>query len=78
MAGGLGVSILSERAARNFVEAKRLLAFELPGETAERQLCLLYPEGMEPGSPAGQFAAFVQVFNRKPAGLMRQAPFGAA
>lgn len=65
VAGGLGVSILSERAARNFVEAKRLLSFELPGETAERQLCLLYPEDMETGSPAGQFAAFVQDFYRE-------------
>ncbi len=30
VAGGLGVSLISERAARNFVEEKRIVQFELP------------------------------------------------
>ena len=42
VAGGLGVSILSERAARNFAEEKRVLLFELPGNTSKRYLYLLY------------------------------------
>ena len=40
VAQGLGISILSERAARNFCEEKRLLGFELPESAARR---CLYP-----------------------------------
>ena len=42
VAGGLGVSILSERAARNFAEEKRVLLFELPESTSRRYLYLLF------------------------------------
>lgn len=42
VAGGLGVSIISERAAHNFVNEKRLLLFELPTETSTRSLCLAF------------------------------------
>lgn len=42
VAGGLGVSILSERAARNFVEEKRVLLFELPEGASRRNLYLLF------------------------------------
>ncbi|MGN0298910.1 MAG: selenium metabolism-associated LysR family transcriptional regulator [Lachnospiraceae bacterium] len=42
VAGGLGVSIISERAAHNLVEEKRILAFELPEESAERNLYVVY------------------------------------
>lgn len=42
VAGGFGVSIISERAARNFSEAKRLLTFELPENISERYLYLAY------------------------------------
>lgn len=41
VAGGLGISIISERAARSFVEEKRLLQFELPVENC-RSLYLTY------------------------------------
>ncbi len=44
VAQGLGVSILSERAARNFVDEKRVLLFELPEQTARRSLYLIYPK----------------------------------
>ena len=40
--GGLGVSILSERAARNFAEEKRVLLFQLPERTSKRYLYLLF------------------------------------
>ena len=33
VAGGLGVSLISERAARNFVEEKRVLKFDLPSNS---------------------------------------------
>lgn len=42
VAGGLGVSIVSERAAHNFVEAKRLLMFELPESDSQRIFYLAY------------------------------------
>ena len=42
VAGGLGVSILSERAARNFAEEKRVLLFPLPERTSKRYLYLLF------------------------------------
>ena len=45
VAGGLGVSILSERAARNLKEEKRILVFSLPGELSKRNLYYLLPDG---------------------------------
>jgi DNA-binding transcriptional LysR family regulator len=42
VAGGLGVSIISEKAAQNFLLEKRLLAFPLPDATAARSLYLAY------------------------------------
>ena len=42
VAGGLGVSIISQRAARNYVEEKRLLEFELPEWANVRRLYLIY------------------------------------
>lgn len=41
VAGGLGISLISERAARNFVEEKRVLKFDLPGQSP-RSLYLAY------------------------------------
>lgn len=42
VAGGLGVSIISQKAVQNAVDAGRLLQFELPGELAARQFYLIY------------------------------------
>lgn len=41
VAGGLGISIISEQAAQNFVDAKRLLKFDLPFSNS-RNLYLAY------------------------------------
>ena len=41
VAGGLGVSIISERAARNFRQEKRILVFPLPEDSASRTLCVI-------------------------------------
>ena len=38
VAGGLGVSIISERAALNFVQEKRVLLFDLPEHVSQRYL----------------------------------------
>jgi DNA-binding transcriptional LysR family regulator len=42
VAGGLGISIISEKAAQNFLLEKRLLAFPLPDSTSARSLYLAY------------------------------------
>ena len=42
VAGGLGVSIISQRAAQNFIQEKRLLSFDLPEWANERRLFAAY------------------------------------
>ncbi len=42
VAGGLGISIMSEKAAQNFYAEKRILKFDLPGYAAGRQLYIIY------------------------------------
>ncbi len=42
VAGGLGVSIISEMAAKNFLAEKRILAFPLDADIANRQLYIIY------------------------------------
>lgn len=42
VAGGMGVSLISEIAARNFIRERRLLEFELPGFQSRQQLYLVY------------------------------------
>ncbi len=41
VAGGLGMSFLSSRAAKEFVEAKRVLSFDLPHDTAVRSFYVI-------------------------------------
>ena len=42
VAGGYGVSIISRRAAQNFLREKRLLAFDLPGTAGVRKLYVVF------------------------------------
>lgn len=42
VAGGLGISVISEKAAQNFYAEKRILEFELPGYAAGRHLYIIY------------------------------------
>ncbi|MDO4339335.1 MAG: selenium metabolism-associated LysR family transcriptional regulator [Eubacteriales bacterium] len=42
VAGGLGVSIVSEKAVKDYLSARRLLKFELPCETAGRKFYIIY------------------------------------
>ena len=39
---GLGVSIVSEKAVHDYIDAKRLLQFELPGHIAGREFYIIY------------------------------------
>ncbi len=45
VSGGLGVSIISEKAVKNDLDSKNLLQFELPEELARRQFYLIYQKG---------------------------------
>lgn len=63
VSGGLGVSLVSQKAVRDFVEEKRLLAFPLPKERAERDLYLLLRNGAS--EEAVRFASFVRRFYKK-------------
>ena len=62
VAGGLGVSIISEKAVKNFVEEKRLLMFQLPGNTAQRNLYLAYLKEMDSRRCVRQFVEFVRTY----------------
>jgi hypothetical protein len=62
VAQGLGISILSERAARNFCEEKRLLGFELPESAARRRLYLIYQKNYILKPYIQKFAEFVKRF----------------
>lgn len=64
VSGGLGVSIVSEKAVRDFVAEKRLLAFPLPPGSAERDLYLLLPRHASADSL--RFCSFVREFYRTP------------
>lgn len=59
VAGGLGVSIISERAARNFCREKRLLMFELPDSSNTRDLYLTYRPGQSNRKFIREFVEFV-------------------
>lgn len=42
VAGGLGISIISERAAHNFLKEKRILMFDFPADNNKRDLYIAY------------------------------------
>lgn len=60
VAENLGVSIISERAATNFLNEKRLLAFELPGPTPPRNLYLAYRSDDLPQKHIKDFTQFIK------------------
>ena len=45
VAGGLGLSIISEKAVEDSLNANRLLKFVLPGEPADRQFYVIHQKG---------------------------------
>ena len=56
------MSIISRRAARDFIREKRLLAFDLPGEAAGRNLCLIFRKDYILKREIRDFMAFVKSF----------------
>lgn len=59
VAGGMGISIISEKAAHNFLQEKRLLAFELPQAFSERSLYLIYRQNYLLPSYVKEFLGFI-------------------
>ena len=59
VAGGMGISIISEKAAHNFLQEKRLLAFELPQAFSERSLYLIYRKNYLLSSYVKEFLGFI-------------------
>lgn len=62
VAGGFGVSIISERAARNLVEENRLLMFELPDGATRRNLYLAFPRCPDVSGSVRTFVDYVRSF----------------
>lgn len=60
VAGGLGVSIISEMAAKNFLAEKRILAFPLDSDIANRQLYIIYRKDYLLASYVQNFLKFIQ------------------
>lgn len=62
VAQGLGISILSERAARNCERENRALLFELPKDSARRSLYLIYPKNYLPNPCLQEFIDYILQF----------------
>lgn len=60
VAGGLGVSIISEMAARNFLAAKRILGFPLDEYSSGRQIYLIYRKDYILNSCVQNFIKYVK------------------
>ena len=59
VAGGYGVSIVSKRAAQNFLQEKRLVSFDLPGDTGIRKLYVVYRNDRADDSRVKGFVNFL-------------------
>ena len=59
VAGGLGISIISERAAKNFLEEKRLLKFDIPGGNS-RDLYVVYRRDQSGREYIRDFVEFIR------------------
>ena len=59
VAGGFGVSIVSKRAAQNFLREKRLLDFELPGNAGIRKLYVVYRNERAEDNRVKEFVNFL-------------------
>jgi len=60
VASGLGVSIISEMAAKNFLAEKRILAFPLAANDSHRQLYIIYRKDFLLADHVQSFLKFIQ------------------
>lgn len=64
VAGGLGVSVISEIAARDFIQSRRLLKFDLSQYQDAGHIYLLYPEAYTPKDGAWNFIDYLICLRR--------------
>lgn len=62
VAGGMGISLISELAARDYAREKRLLMFELPGNSPARTLYMVTSKDVTAASGVKEFGDFVTRF----------------
>lgn len=62
VAQGLGISVISQRAARNFIREKRLLSFDLPESANRRMLYLTYRTDHADNVQIREFVDFIKRF----------------
>lgn len=64
VAGGLGISIISEKAAQNFLLEKRVLGFQLPPQLSERDMYVIYRKDYSQPTYVREFIKFVTSQNK--------------
>lgn len=64
VASGMGISFISETAARNFLKERRLLKFELPDYRSQRNLYLVYRKDQGSTSKVKSFISFMEQYSR--------------
>lgn len=60
VAGGMGVSLISEVAAGDFLKSRRLLKFDLPKYLDTQNIYLVYPENYTPKDHAWKFIDYLR------------------
>lgn len=63
VASGMGISFISETAARNFLKERRLLKFELPNYRNQRNLYLAYRKDHITGGRLKDFISFMEQYH---------------
>lgn len=61
VAGGLGVSVISEIAAQDFIQSRRLLEFDLSRYQSPNHVCLIYPDSYSSKDCAWNFIDYLKV-----------------
>ena len=69
VAGGLGISIVSEKAVKDYVESRRLLQFSLPEEFSGREFYIVYQKNYILKECAVEFIKFLKGIAETPFGL---------
>lgn len=62
--GGMGISLISEIAARNYVQTRRVLQFDLPHHQECGQIYLIYPDRFTPKDAAWNFIDYLSCMHR--------------
>lgn len=64
VAGGMGVSVISEIAAKDFIQSRKLLKFDLSKYQDAESVCLIYPEHDTPRNGSWNFIDYLNCMYR--------------